>query len=782
MATQNVKILLRRGLREQLTSDILDTGELGFTTDTNQLFIGIDPAIDEVQFDPFINAHAIIQSWLESDDCPFEGLVVDEDLVIRNIPTTYSADGSPTSGVELLLERMHFFTQTISLVGDFSVVRGDRIYQRKFVYSDTEADIENLEPGKTYKIIKLTDNNQAFFINAAGLISKTFKKHDNFTVRADYNDVPNLHSPTGARVVEIVDTINVADAFVNVADPYNPTSNSKNIEVTLREGHNEFVLDYPFADNYYHFNGNGVDNSLDSDFGLFMYSGGEWVKQKISIVDEANYPDYIEQVEINGVEIDKPKDTLLAIPGLETHVVVTKSSKVTYWKNDVIEWKLLGYEKYASNNAIMFENSAIHDLPDDIVQAYLDKPGGRWEVIHTQNSNAQDGESATDKSVRVLTEAEIVLWYMDDWNGDWSSGTWPGYNGEPLNYGIYIPGTEGDAEEDTIEVRYYYNDDFQFSNKPPTEYTNQNDTFTVVTERSNGDPLVEGDYYVYTDKDIFGGVNLNIFKWSQEISGYQHDGVPVFYSDELATANATDGVLIYALPFKFEEEYNQLGILELRQRDYDTSEFWYPYEYNDILSYYFTKNPIPNVAEPDVVYAYSIDGKSEFSVGHLGRARQNVEVLTENSFNQMFADQHLSAHHEYTGLRPSLFRKIFDDEDGIFLSYNRNICSTFFVDYSLKQTVGTKVFIRVGQLRIINGYPHGIPEIKLTDENTEIWHDMLSGNKDDIENYDEFSNIVFETAIEIDAFGNETNNLLIIYKQDLGSNTEVSYTVKRWTM
>jgi len=59
---------------------------------------------------------------------------------------------------------------------------------------------------------------------------------------------------------------------------------------------------------------------------------------------------------------------------------------------------------------------------------------------------------------------------------------------------------------------------------------------------------------------------------------------------------------------------------------------------------------------------------------------------------------------------------------------------------------------------------------------------MLSGNKDDIENYDEFSNIVFETAIEIDAFGNETNNLLIIYKQDLGSNTEVSYTVKRWTM
>lgn len=755
MATQNVKILLRRGLREQLTSDILDTGELGFTTDTNQLFIGIDPAIDEVQFDPFINAHAIIQSWLESDDCPFEGLVVDEDLVIRNIPTTYSADGTPTSGVELLLERMHFFTQTISLVGDFSVVRGDRIYQRKFVYSDTEADIENLEPGKTYKILKLSDDNQAFFINATGLISKTFKKHDNFTVRADYNDVPNLYSPTGARVVEIVDTINVADAYVNVADPYNPTSNSKNIEVTLREGHNEFVLDYPFADNYYHFNGNGVDNSLDSDFGLFMYSGDEWVKQKISIVDEANYPDYIEQVEINGIEIDKPKDTLLAIPGLETHVVVTKSSKVTYWKNDVIEWKLLGDKRAETANAIININDNVHEIPQTVLDSYNAKPGGKWEFTFIQN----EGES--NEIVTKIAEADFTL--------DTTAGT------------VTIS-LEGDQDDDRLEVSYLFNDEIQFLNNPPVYYENQVDEYKPSETRSNGDALVEGDYYVYTDKDIFGGVNLNIFKWSQEISGYQHDGVPVFYSDELATTNATDGVLIYALPFKFEEEYNQLGILELRQRDYDTSEFWYPYEYNDILSYYFTKNPIPNVAEPDVVYAYSIDGKSEFSVGHLGRARQNVEVLTENSFNQMFADQHLSAHHEYTGLRPSLFRKIFDDEDGIFLSYNRNICSTFFVDYSLKQTVGTRVFIRVGQLRIINGYPHGIPEIKLTDENTEIWHDMLSGNNDGIENYDEFSNIVFETAIEIDAFGNETNNLLIIYKQDFGSNTEVSYTVKRWTM
>ena len=41
---------------------------MGFTTDTNQLFVGIDDAIDEIQFDAFANAHAVIQTWLDSDD------------------------------------------------------------------------------------------------------------------------------------------------------------------------------------------------------------------------------------------------------------------------------------------------------------------------------------------------------------------------------------------------------------------------------------------------------------------------------------------------------------------------------------------------------------------------------------------------------------------------------------------------------------------------------------------------------------------------------------------
>ena len=100
MAITNVKILLRRGLREEIGVDTLETGEMGFTTDTNQLFVGIDESINEVQFDAFANAHAVIQTWLDSNDNPEPGLKVDEDLVIRNV-----------QDVDALIGAMHFYLE-----------------------------------------------------------------------------------------------------------------------------------------------------------------------------------------------------------------------------------------------------------------------------------------------------------------------------------------------------------------------------------------------------------------------------------------------------------------------------------------------------------------------------------------------------------------------------------------------------------------------------------------------------------------------------------------------
>lgn len=165
-----------------------------------------------------------------------------------------------------------------------------------------------------------------------------------------------------------------------------------------------------------------------------------------------------------------------------------------------------------------------------------------------------------------------------------------------------------------------------------------------------------------------------------------------------------------------------------------------------------------------------------FNVSNFARARENVEVVTENSFNQLFADQHLSSLDSSLGIRPSLFRKSLATETGTFLRYNKQICTTFFIDYSLVQTKvqtdGTeKKFLRVGQIKVINGVPQGIDQVKLTDDNTEMWQD----NSDDIADLDEFSNIEFDTVIDGD-------NIEINFTQGTGFETEISYTVKRWSM
>ena len=103
MAT-NVKILLRRGKRVELSGEILSPGELGYTTDTNQLYVGIEEAINEIRFDPFANAHATIQNWIDSADCPVVGLTIDEDLVVADIPA---------GEIDNIMTALNTYSQTI---------------------------------------------------------------------------------------------------------------------------------------------------------------------------------------------------------------------------------------------------------------------------------------------------------------------------------------------------------------------------------------------------------------------------------------------------------------------------------------------------------------------------------------------------------------------------------------------------------------------------------------------------------------------------------------------
>ena len=216
-----------------------------------------------------------------------------------------------------------------------------------------------------------------------------------------------------------------------------------------------------------------------------------------------------------------------------------------------------------------------------------------------------------------------------------------------------------------------------------------------------------------------------------------------------------------------------------------------------------------------------------FNVNIFGRAKKNVEVLTEKSFSQLYANVKLESNSSASGLRSDLYKKelgltpvtagafvvgteykiltvgttdftLIGSADsnvgtvftatgvgagngtagygaGTFLKYAKTDSTSFFIDYSLKQ-VGSSpaiTFVRVGRLQVINGaaITPAIAQAKLTDTNTEIWQD----DGDSIAQSDEFSNIVFTAVIDGD-------NLKINYTQDVNFTTEISYTVKRWTM
>jgi len=141
-----------------------------------------------------------------------------------------------------------------------------------------------------------------------------------------------------------------------------------------------------------------------------------------------------------------------------------------------------------------------------------------------------------------------------------------------------------------------------------------------------------------------------------------------------------------------------------------------------------------------------------FNVEIFGRARTNVEVLTEKSFSQVYANMHLESHAAATGLRSDLFKKELASTTGTFLKYAKTDSTSFFIDYSLKQvrTVSPAItFIRVGTIIVINGAAviPAIAQAKLTDTNTEIWQD----DGDGVAQADEFSNIEFTADLVVTA-------------------------------
>ena len=443
MSTTNVKILLRRGLRKDISHDTLVPGEMGFTVDTNQLYIGIENAIDEVQFDPFANAQATIQSWLNSADNPEPGLIVDEDLIIRDV-----------QDIDNLLSSMHYFEQVIVFDSVETFTAGETLYQYVKEY-DTET-------------------------------------------------------------------------FTSIAAQTDFTINKDLTPETL------------------------------------------W---------------NILTVEVDGTVIPQQETDSQGI----TTVNYTVTGQVVKFSND----------------------------------GSVALTGGETVDVNLTKQS-------------IYTQGEILSSVTDA-----------------------VAGTT---------------------------------TTTVKVSEPSSDP-------------------------------YSNPYMNGFFQE--TTSNEDD--------------------------------------------YYFSTQSTGTV-EP--TKATSISGASEFLGGLYGRSRKNTEVVTENSFNNMFADQHLVSQTAASGLRSSLFKKELDGTTGTFMSWDKNICTSFFIDYSLVQTKNTSKFVRVGSIKVINGVPQGINDIKLTDDNTEIWQDL---NSDTIADVDEFSNIEFTAIIDGD-------NIKFNYTQEADWKTEISYTVKRWTM
>jgi len=182
---------------------------------------------------------------------------------------------------------------------------------------------------------------------------------------------------------------------------------------------------------------------------------------------------------------------------------------------------------------------------------------------------------------------------------------------------------------------------------------------------------------------------------------------------------------------------------------------------------------IGNVVDVDALLTAMATYTLAFNIHTYGRARRNVEVLTENSFNQAFTNMHLEAHEAATGKRSDLFKKSLATTTGTFLKYAKTGSTSFFIDYSLKQVGASMTYIRVGTIKVINGeaITPPISKVKLTDDSTEIWQD----DGDGVAEADEFSNIAFTAAID-------GSNVKINYTQDANFTTEISYTVKRWSM
>ena len=644
MAT-NVKILLRRGLRSEISADTLDAGELGYTTDSKQLYVGTAASSDEIVFDPFANAHSIVQTFLNEQSGPLSGLEIDEDLIIKNIPTlTHSATGFLVGSVYKIVTLGAETTPTVT-AGSFVI--------------GTEYTI--LVPGDTdFTLIGATDS----------VIGTTFTA---------------TGTGTGTGTATYI--------------------------ITIQE----------------HWKKAGTSSELTS--GYFVV-GSEYI---ILTPGDTDYT-------LIGAANSAVGTTFTATgTGTGTGTALLRQFTATS--------KGTGTgEATTSGSIVLIATMRTHGI-----------------------TNA--GYFIIGKQYRIKTVGTTDF-------------TWDGFS-NPITAGSFVLGTfykilvPGDTDftligaADSDVGTYFTATDVGTGTGTATTTGAIGDEFTATREGSG-----TGTVQTFETIAATAFVTGNIYR-------IKTVGTTDFTLIGLANNNITSGSFVIGTRYKIVT----VGTTDFTSIGAANNNVGTVFTATGVGSGTGTATTIGAVG--DIFEATGVGtgtGNANWDVHTLFDAhifaseRKNVEVLTENSFSQVYANMHLESHASATGKRSDLFKKELTTTSGTFLKYAKTDATSFFIDYSLKQVGPSDTFIRVGTIRVINGAIHEIKNTanthyltKLTDDNTEIWQDDDDGTAE----ADEFSNIEFTAEDIIIASG---THMKINYTQDVNFTTEISYTVKRWTM
>jgi len=848
MAT-NVKILLRRGLRNELAGDTLSAGEMGYTTDTNQLYVGVEEAINELRFDPFANAHAVIQSWLDSADCPVSGLTVDEDLVVTDIPS---------GQIDNIITALNTYTQTLvfnSSTATFTVGELLTQYNQKrtvLTSPNVIPDINSITANFTIEGEVLTPTTQSLADLLTGLQTSSTLKTENVIsqVVSDGNTSKLKFCRIDGKELKITfpATVLTAGAFV-IGNTYTillpgttdftliGAVDSKNGTVfkATGVGTGTGTATYDTADAI------GFTQNIFSVTGGSFVTGTEYTITSLGTDTLATHTpvQFVVGVEYTILTVGTTDFTLVGSANNNVGTTFTATGTgsgtgtATFVESTVqANWESAGapasltagsfvsedeytivtvgttdFTKFGSANnnvgttftatsdgeeqytAGTFTIGRVYTISDigttdfTLIGANSNTIGHSFTATGTGSGTGDAYFTGTGTATSVIVGSTFTasgFGLVSDGIATWDNGV--NTVAELTGYDVYANGTITASAPNKIITagEFVVGRVYTIVTSGTTDYTLIGSTDSNVGTVFTATGVGAGTGTAKEDGTTTVTVQVNEFS---DYFGYLQEGITTvtagaFVSGteyKILVPGTTDFTLIGATNSNVGTIFTATGVgagtgtattIEPYANAPDTTEFY---------KFGTPSTPDYSALSPAVDTTSVTDG-TEAKIGLFGSKRKNVEVLTEESRNQLFTNQHLKSYSASTGLRSDLYKKELAGTTGTFLSYDADEATTFFIDYSLKQVGSSIIFVRTGTLRMINGVPQEIDLAKLTDTNVEVHQDT---NTDTIVDANEMSNIVFTAVID----GTSPNqNIKVNYTQDTNFTTEISYTVKRWTM